>query len=208
MRRAAGRNGLAVAAGIAGALAAATAVFGQNSAACISEAAGPVQIYRCQEDLRLTAERAALVATIERGGRVVGFRVEGGAALVEPGSSRVDAVEIVTPHATTSVRGQRVAFDVDPARTSVYVREGEATVREGTREARLRDGEGVDVGPSEPHREWRGGRPAPGGGAPVPPPAMAPQSSPVPKAQAPRPLEVRRWSPDQVERLLTRLGLP
>lgn len=115
---------------------------------CVIEDAGPnLRVYQCQESLRIAAEKSAVVSGLQRDGRLVAVRIESGAAYVDTGP-RASGLRIETPHAEVETFGRAFALDVESARTSVFVRTGAVAVRQGAREVKLRDGEGVDVGPA------------------------------------------------------------
>lgn len=150
-----------------------------------------VRIYECQEKLRIATEAATKLSAIERNGRLVGLRVEGGAVLVER-SGRRSAFQIVTAQAVTEVREASVAVDVKGDTTSVFVREGGVSVRQEGRTAGLRQGEGVDVASAAVPAPSPDGRPAP------------PRTSPGGGSKAK--LEVKTWGAARVGALLGRLG--
>lgn len=167
-----------------------------------------LHIFECQEALRIAAEAAARLAAIEQGGRLVGLRVEGGAVMIESGG-RPDGFRVVTAQAVTELRQARVAVDSSDRRTSIFVREGTASVRREGDEVSLTRGEGVDVA-SLPPLPKRSEQPAGVQPLPAPAPAGAPPPSagrPSPtRATAPIGLRATTWSPDRASRLLARLG--
>ena len=162
-----------------------------------------LHIFECQEALRIAAEAAARLAAIEQSGRLVGLRVEGGAVMVESGR-RKDGFRVVTAQAVTDLKEARVAVESSDLRTSVFVREGSASVsRDGDRVSLTR-GEGVDVAslPPAPKRPEKAAAPLP---APAPAPPSAAKPSPT-RAAAPDALRVRTWPQERASRLLARLG--
>lgn len=107
-------------------------------------ATSQLRVYECQEKLRIAAEAATRLSAIQRSGRLVGVRVEGGAVLVETGG-RSEAFQIVTAQAVTEAREGRVAVETTTSGTAVFVRDGGATVSRDGGSVALRPGEGVDV---------------------------------------------------------------
>lgn len=157
-----------------------------------------LRIYQCQEQLRIAAEAATKIASIERNGRLVGLRVEGGAVLVE--SSRPELFRVETAQAVTEIGKARVAVDAGNGTTAVLVQTGEASVGQDGRSVRLAEGQGVDVTvppPPVPHKGPESPRP----GAvtePAPPRGGA--------ASGPAGLEVKQWGQARVSALMARLG--
>jgi len=110
------------------------------------------QVLRCGAGLTIEAERSARYEVIDqnRDGEVDAARLSGGALLIEfQRSGRRRSFQILTPHATASVRGTTWVVDVQSARSSVFVVDGRVGVaRSGQRASvTLGGGEGVDVEP-------------------------------------------------------------
>ncbi|TDR95899.1 hypothetical protein [Enterovirga rhinocerotis] len=163
-----------------------------------------LRIYECQEKLRIAAETATRVAAIERDGRLVGVRVDGGAVLVETAGRR-EGFRIVTAEAVTELRDAAVAVETAPGKTAVFVKGGGASVSRDGGSVSLTAGQGVDVAAARPVAQ----RPAPApsrGPAAVPSPAPPPVSGAAPPSAAPGGLEVRTWGRERAGQLLARLG--
>jgi ferric-dicitrate binding protein FerR (iron transport regulator) len=108
----------------------------------------PRQVLRCRDGLEVSAESAADYSLINGPrGRPVGARLQNKGLFIDLSPGRPGGFQISTPHAVASVRGTRWAVDVNPERTSVFVRDGSVDVRrQGSMDfVRLRAGDGVDV---------------------------------------------------------------
>ncbi|HMO29406.1 FecR domain-containing protein [Enterovirga sp.] len=157
-----------------------------------------LRIYECQERLRIAAETETRLSAIQRDGRLVGLRVDGGAVLVE--ASAREGFQVVTAEAVTELRGAQVAVESGEKGTAVFVREGDASVSREGRSVTLRAGQGVDVAARSP-------APPPSPARSLPPAGAAP----MPQARPPAPfpgqdLTVVTWGPARVSRLMARLG--
>lgn len=100
---------------------------------------------RCQETLLVVAEASVQLAAIEERGRLVGFRVAGGAAYIDPGGARTEPFRIETPLGIVETRGGAFALVADRGRTSVFARSGEVLVRRGDEQVTLQAGQGIDL---------------------------------------------------------------
>lgn len=155
-----------------------------------------LRVYECQEKLRIAAEAATRISALQRSGRLVGLRIEGGAVLVERAGGQ-PPFQIVTAEAVTEAREGRVAVEAGAAGTAVFVRAGDATVSRDDGSVALRSGEGIDI--AAPSRSLQRRR------ASTPVPTSAPAPAPPPVAAAPK-LEVKIWGSERADRLMTRLG--
>lgn len=102
----------------------------------------------------VTVEKGASFRMLDsnRDGKPEGMALDGKAVLVDKPPSRRGPFQILTPHAVAAVRGTVWAVDVEPTRTSVFVRNGSVRVsaRQGNGAVSLGAGEGVDVEPGRP----------------------------------------------------------
>lgn len=120
---------------------------------CVVQAAAvppPRQILRCADGLTIEAEANADYAL--RGPSPAGppsrVVLRSGALLVHaPARTGTRGFQVLTPQAVAAVRGTQWAVDVGGGKTSVFVVEGQVSVRRPTarRAVILDPGEGVDV---------------------------------------------------------------
>ena len=123
--------------------------------------APPREVLTCPDGLTLTAEKDSAYRLLDRDddGRPEAVELTKKGLLIESPRTNVDhEFQILTPHAIASVRGSVWAIDVQPSRTSVFVRAGVVSVSPGgdAKAVMLEGGEGVDVEPGKSLkvRQW------------------------------------------------------
>jgi hypothetical protein len=112
------------------------------------------KILRCGETLTVTPAHGTRYSPIPKAGQPppAAIRLDGGALLIEfhPSPQKED-FQILTPLAVAAVRGTKWAMEVGSARTSTLVLAGAVAVtnRHLNQYVILREGEGVDISPSD-----------------------------------------------------------
>jgi FecR protein len=112
------------------------------------------KILRCGDALSVTPAHGTRYSPIYKAGQPLpaAIRLDGGALLIEfhPSPQRED-FQILTPLAVAAVRGTKWAMEVAPARASTLVLAGAVAVtnRRLNQYVILREGEGVDISPSD-----------------------------------------------------------
>ncbi len=112
------------------------------------------KILRCGDSLTVQPAHGTHYRTITKVGQPLpaAIRLDDGALLIEfhPSPQQED-FQILTPLAVAAVRGTKWAMEVSPARTSTLVLAGAVAVtnRRLNQYVILREGEGVDVTPSD-----------------------------------------------------------
>jgi ferric-dicitrate binding protein FerR (iron transport regulator) len=113
-----------------------------------------VKILRCGDNLTVHVAAGARYRPIYKAGQPLpaAIRLDGGALLIEfQPSPQEQNFQILTPLAVAAVRGTKWAVEVTAARTSTLVLTGAVAVtnRHLNQYVVLRDGEGVDITPSD-----------------------------------------------------------
>jgi ferric-dicitrate binding protein FerR (iron transport regulator) len=112
------------------------------------------KILRCGDSLTVQPAHGTHYRLITKGGQPLpsAIRLDDGALLIEfhPSPQQED-FQILTPLAVAAVRGTKWAMEVSPARTSTLVLAGAVAVtnRRLNEYVILREGEGVDITPSD-----------------------------------------------------------
>jgi hypothetical protein len=114
----------------------------------------PREVLRCRGGLKVEAEPATHYRLLDRaaGDAPTAAEVTGRALLIDMQPGRRGGFQILTPHATASVRGTIYAVDVNAGQTSVFVARGRVAVGEkgAAKPVLLGAGQGIDVIPGRP----------------------------------------------------------